>query len=318
MSFSSFVTALMMHSGAEASLPPPNLASVDLHRGANPIVRQEQDPWAVALSSCINPADWDSLSQSFPLGMQIPDGDTLSFGNLVDPRSPTLGMQDVAVRINVNSNAANSFEFFMHYDSYPPDDIIDYTVKVLGQTCAKWDMSALVPLTFYAFAGTALGSCPSPQLPPSGCYSFSGEGVGGSLSGLPRGGVFKFSAVDRDADDTTHVFKKVTVFVRKPVTVDVPHDNPGIFLSCAPNPLQRGQSARIDFALDSEGPLELSIHDVNGRRVRGLENTTLAPGRYSRSWDGRDDHGQQLPSGVYFIRQRHSDGDHFSRLVLLH
>ncbi|MBK9303301.1 MAG: hypothetical protein IPM94_05285 [bacterium] len=46
----------------------------------------------------------------------------------------------------------------------------------------------------------------------------------------------------------------------------------------------------------------LAIHDLRGRRVRAW---TLAAGDYLVSWDGRDEQGRRLPSGVYIVRLEH-------------
>jgi hypothetical protein len=46
----------------------------------------------------------------------------------------------------------------------------------------------------------------------------------------------------------------------------------------------------------------LAVHDVRGARVATLVQRTLAPGVYEARWDGRDDAGRSLASGVYFAR----------------
>jgi hypothetical protein len=76
----------------------------------------------------------------------------------------------------------------------------------------------------------------------------------------------------------------------------------GPALQVWPNPLR--ESACIVFRLDSDEPVDLSIVDALGRRVRNLEPaaTETAGVIHSISWNGRDDRGQPLPRGVYFIR----------------
>jgi hypothetical protein len=49
-------------------------------------------------------------------------------------------------------------------------------------------------------------------------------------------------------------------------------------------------------------PVQLSIYDVTGARVRTLVDGDLTPGRYSFEWDGVNDSGNQVGSGVYFYR----------------
>ena len=53
---------------------------------------------------------------------------------------------------------------------------------------------------------------------------------------------------------------------------------------------------------ESTTPVRLTVHDVQGRRVRGLLAEGLDPGRYSVYWNGRDEGGRAVASGVYFVR----------------
>jgi hypothetical protein len=73
-------------------------------------------------------------------------------------------------------------------------------------------------------------------------------------------------------------------------------------LSLAPNPFQSG--SMIEFSLARPEAVELAIHDLSGRRVRMLQNGGLSAGPHRFEWNGRDDRGQRLPSGVYFVRYK--------------
>ena len=46
--------------------------------------------------------------------------------------------------------------------------------------------------------------------------------------------------------------------------------------------------------------VRLAILDAAGRRVRVLRDGVLPAGSYAVTWDGRDDSGASLPSGLYF------------------
>lgn len=68
-----------------------------------------------------------------------------------------------------------------------------------------------------------------------------------------------------------------------------------------PNPFN--PSTRIPYRLDGTGDevaVELRILDVRGRALRTLVSTGQTTGRdYEVLWDGRDDAGQEVPSGTY-------------------
>ena len=68
-----------------------------------------------------------------------------------------------------------------------------------------------------------------------------------------------------------------------------------------PNPLNPG--TRIAFGLtEPGGAVTIGVYGVTGRLVRVLVDEPLPPGHHSAYWDGKDDRGQRVASGVYFYR----------------
>ncbi len=67
-----------------------------------------------------------------------------------------------------------------------------------------------------------------------------------------------------------------------------------------PNPA-RGR-ALLNYSIATRGNVSLSITSVDGRHVRDVARGALEPGRYSFSWDGTDEHGARVGSGIYFVR----------------
>ena len=64
-------------------------------------------------------------------------------------------------------------------------------------------------------------------------------------------------------------------------------------------------------------PLEVAIYNASGQRLRTLLREPLRPGAYSIRWDGRDDGGSDLASGVYLYRITFGAGQTEGRLTLL-
>jgi hypothetical protein len=67
-----------------------------------------------------------------------------------------------------------------------------------------------------------------------------------------------------------------------------------------PNPFN--PQTTIAFSLKSSIDVNLNIYDVAGRRVRELINEQKVAGAYKVNWDGRNDAGSPVASGVYFYR----------------
>ena len=83
----------------------------------------------------------------------------------------------------------------------------------------------------------------------------------------------------------------------------------------APNPFN--PSTEISFEMLRESPIKLQIVDLKGRRVRHLASVYLLPGRYSYTWDGLDDGGRAMPSGVYLYRLATPLGDEYRGMSLV-
>ena len=63
--------------------------------------------------------------------------------------------------------------------------------------------------------------------------------------------------------------------------------------------------------------LEVTIFDVRGRMVKQLQAPTPSPRQGVLNWDGRNDQGRPVPSGIYFVRwQGDSWAPAVSRVVL--
>jgi hypothetical protein len=67
-----------------------------------------------------------------------------------------------------------------------------------------------------------------------------------------------------------------------------------------PNPFN--SSTTIIFRIPKERRVQLDILSVLGQKVRTLVDEWLTPGSYSIAWDGTDNTGRSVASGVYFYR----------------
>ena len=82
-----------------------------------------------------------------------------------------------------------------------------------------------------------------------------------------------------------------------------------------PNPFN--QSTKIEFSLWSSGLVTVSIYDIMGRKVKTLASEHLSSGYKYVLWDGKNDSGKDVASGVYFYQMKVGDFTETKRLVLL-
>jgi hypothetical protein len=88
----------------------------------------------------------------------------------------------------------------------------------------------------------------------------------------------------------------------------------GLFTN-RPNPVQG--STWITYSLAREGSVELKIFDATGRAIRTLVDDRVPPGVHQVVWDGRDDAGTPVASGVYFYRVASGDFVSSRKLMLI-
>jgi FlgD Ig-like domain len=82
-----------------------------------------------------------------------------------------------------------------------------------------------------------------------------------------------------------------------------------------PNPFN--PSTTIRYSLGAAGHVQLVVFDTAGRRVRSLVNATESAGGHEVTFDGRDDKGGVLASGVYFYRLEAGGVAQTRKMVLL-
>ena len=82
-----------------------------------------------------------------------------------------------------------------------------------------------------------------------------------------------------------------------------------------PNPFNGGTV--IDLTLPAAGDVELAVYNMAGQKVATLIDGPRSEGAYTVQWDGRDDGGRALASGMYMYRLRAGDWVEARKLLLL-
>ncbi|MCB1161736.1 MAG: FlgD immunoglobulin-like domain containing protein [Candidatus Krumholzibacteriia bacterium] len=100
-------------------------------------------------------------------------------------------------------------------------------------------------------------------------------------------------------------------------STDVAPVGPGNLLAAPyPNPFNPSTTLRFETTAE-QSFLRLAIVDTAGRQLRVLAQGRFESGTHSVVWDGRDDAGSPLPSGVYLARLTSGNGLEGSRKLML-
>ena len=103
--------------------------------------------------------------------------------------------------------------------------------------------------------------------------------------------------------------------IADPLAVPGPQDpNRAWLRPAAPNPTRVG--AQFQFGLPRSSAVDLTIFDARGSQVRNLDRTLEAAGEHTVRWDGHDDAGRRVVSGMYFYRLRTDGRQLGGRLVV--
>lgn len=156
-----------------------------------------------------------------------------------------------------------------------------------GAVTLNWQLSSIDPeIIFHISRREALG--PFVQVgevegkPGELSYVYEDRSAAGGMTYIYR--VAYVSGSDRGILFETDAIWTAPV----PLTLAQNHPNPF-------NP-----STTIEFYLPESGQVTLRVFDVSGRLVRTLVDDAREPGNHSVTWNGLDENGSQVPSGVYF------------------
>jgi len=82
-----------------------------------------------------------------------------------------------------------------------------------------------------------------------------------------------------------------------------------------PNPFN--PSTNISFALPEESSVQITIFDLTGREIWRSVKTSYAAGNYTLTWNGVNQSGANVVSGIYLVRMVTSKYTATQRIVLM-
>ncbi len=86
-------------------------------------------------------------------------------------------------------------------------------------------------------------------------------------------------------------------------------------LSIYPNPFR--QHTNISYTLEKASDVVLEVFNTKGQRVKKLVNAKQAKGEQVMQWDGKDDNGKQVTSGIYFVHIQQGSLHRSHKMILV-
>lgn len=86
-------------------------------------------------------------------------------------------------------------------------------------------------------------------------------------------------------------------------------------MRAAPNPFR--QTVRIAFNLYQDADVTIAVYNLLGQKVRTLVAGRRLAGYHSARWDGKDERGAAVTTGIYFCRFKTPWSTQFQRMMLI-
>jgi glucose/arabinose dehydrogenase len=196
--------------------------------------------------------------------------------------------------------------------------------RVLGLSARlSWDSAVVKPVGFQAGSwlqqqgGVALS--PEPGTIDGTRFNTSGKGLEGEgeLAALDFRVIGTGDPAIRLAEVDARDIRNRAVEIQHGIGEQQQQQAPTItaLLPAQPNPFRR-QTA-LAFTLARSGQVELSVYSVDGRKQRTLIRGVQNAGIHNVVWDGLDEGGARVPTGVYYARLVTAQGTQSQPLTLV-
>jgi len=232
---------------------------------------------------------WDVNASAWLIRLYIADS---------APAKTVLFNKDYIVQAYVfGDGSGNQFRFCVD-DNYPNLAAANhevspwYSINWLGWKLVSWDLTK-------DGTGTWLGD--------------------GNLDGTLRLESLQFTYTPGSPAIGTLYFDDLRIVKQVPVSVDIASTEfPHQFAlgQNYPNPFNAETAIEYQISGQSQ-PVRLEIFDILGKRVRVLVDEKQTAGQYRIAWDGRDDRGQEVASGIYLYKMMVGSFAASKRMVLL-
>jgi flagellar hook assembly protein FlgD len=83
----------------------------------------------------------------------------------------------------------------------------------------------------------------------------------------------------------------------------------------SPNPFNN--STLLRYQVHNGGNIKLEIYNLLGEKVTTLYDKYLLQGSYEIFWNGKDNQGNYLPSGIYFVQMKSKTQQDVKKITLL-
>jgi len=117
-------------------------------------------------------------------------------------------------------------------------------------------------------------------------------------------------------DGTSQFYGPLTVTIGDPAQEPLPPVVPMVtkLYNAFPNPFN--PNTNIRYSLKEVGKVKIEIYNMKGQKIKTFNQEHNSPGYYQVSWDGRDENGRSVASGIYLYRLTTANYTSAKKMVL--
>ncbi len=236
----------------------------------------------------------------------------LSYGNWSGLNDHYLGLKMVSsgktyygwarLSVNVSAFAASITIKDYAFNSNPDSSIL------AGQTCPPQAVITAIGATTFCAGDSVILSSSNAGTNLSYKWKLNGNSIAGATNKnytAKTAGKYKVKVTDNtDSCSTLSDKMKVTVPCRMNNGIETTNTNDA--LKVYPNPFSPDQSGSttISFSLPQSQNVSLKIFDLTGRLVTTLLDETISEGNHQLQWNARDENGNAVSEGIYFLKMQ--------------
>lgn len=246
-----------------------------------------------------------TINYNLPAGAEMTITDAIT--GTIYTSGPLTGMG--AFVINGIGASLTSFWVSMNYVAITPVELSSFTANLVNQEVhLNWTTATEVNNQGFEIERSSveqswekIGYVPGfGTTTETKSYSFIDENV--------VTGSYTYRLKQIDFDGTFSYSEVVTV------EVDLTPGNYELYQNY-PNPFN--PSTKIEFQVPEVSNVSIAIYDMLGQQIRLLFNDEVVPGRYTLEWNGKNNSGTQMSSGVYIYRITAGDFIQSREMVLM-
>ena len=128
-----------------------------------------------------------------------------------------------------------------------------------------------------------------------------------SLTGILYYAFYNFKIEPRNDNDIVRFITDVEENQQVPLTFDLGQNYPNPF-----NP-----ETTIEFQLAKKGFVTIAVYNMLGQKIKTLVDDVRSAGKYTLLWNGTDDYGIKVSSGIYFYKMKSVEFTKTQKMLLL-